>query len=316
MNNKNTLTNILLLCCGLFLVLFPPMAEAQGINIQVTIEDAVIHLTPSTEAQVISHPPIGAVLKAESKTGEWFQVSFQSQDGFIVRGYIHERMVRVLEMPPEPPEAKPAPQAPRRPPENIPTPSLKLSAQKPPQSGFWMRTSLGYSPLAIMKSEDDDKVSGGAAAAIISLGAFINERFVIYGDIVGDVITGPTLELNGRSYSGNSDISASMMGVGIGAGYYLIPNSLFAGISLITASLSIEHKGRGWEGSTNPGVGLSFQIGKDFRLSRKCLLGFAGHAFLGTMKDKDNGPQWTTTAAGITASLTWVPRGLAPAAWR
>jgi len=288
-------------------------AQSAAFKIQVSTANAQIVLTPTADGKIISQPPIGAVLEAELKTGEWYQVSFQDQSGFVVRGYIHESMVRVLSKSVQSPDIKPSPPVPLRPQQTIPPPPSTRPASPPitPQSGFWLRANIGYSPLAVMKSNDDDEITGGAGAVVLSLGKFINEQFVVYGEIIGDVITGPDLKSGGMTYSGDEDLTASMTGVGVGIGYYLIPNSVFAGISLSLATLTIEHQGLGWEGATNPGIGVGFQIGKDFQISRKVMLGVAGHGFLATMKDADGGPQWTSTALGITASFTWVPRGLA-----
>jgi len=193
------------------------------------------------------------------------------------------------------------------------TPSQEGQAPvgKKPGTGFWMRVNLGVSPLAQMTSADDDKISGAGAAFVLSIGAFLSDRFTLYGEMIGDSIIGPELTSGGFTYSGDEDMSATVAGVGIGAGYYLIPRSVFAGVSLSMAQMSMEHRTLGLEGDTNIGIGVGFQLGKDFRISRKVLLGIAGHAFLATMKDRGNGPQWYTSAFGITAALTFAPRGWA-----
>jgi hypothetical protein len=81
------------------------------------------------------------------------------------------------------------------------------------------------------------------------------------------------------------------------------------------ATMNMEYRTLGWEANTNPGIGIGFQLRKDFRISRKVLLGIAGHAFLATMKDKGGGPQWNSGAFGITAALTYVPRGFTAASY-
>jgi len=178
-----------------------------------------------------------------------------------------------------------------------------------PGTGFWMRVNLGISPLAKMTSAEDDKISGAGGVFVLSIGAFLNDRFTLYGEMIGDSIIGPELTSGGFTYSGDEDMSATVAGIGIGAGYYLVPRSVFAGVSVSMAQMSMEHKTLGFEGNTNLGIGVGFQLGKDFRISRKVLLGIAGHTFLATMKDKGNGPQWNTSAFGITAALTYAPRG-------
>jgi len=302
--------NIFLFLCGCIVVTPAMRAQSKAFKLQIITVDAQIFLTPSPEGKIISQPPIGALLDTERKAGEWYQVSFQDQSGFIVRGYIHEDAVEILDEPVKSPAVQPPPPISQKPSRTIPSPQISRRPPVAPQSGFWLRANIGYSPLAVMKSEDDDEVTGGAAAVVLSLGKFINEQFVVYGELIGDVITGPDFKSKGKTYSGDEEISASLTGIGIGIGYYIVPNSVFAGLSLSMATLSIEHQGLGWEGATNPGIGAAFQIGKDFRISRKVMLGIAGHGFLAAMKDRDDGPRWTATALGITATVTWVPRGL------
>lgn len=171
-----------------------------------------------------------------------------------------------------------------------------------------MRVNLGFSPAVTMESETTE-LSGGAMACVVSLGKFINDRFLMYGEVIGDVITAPEMTVGGITYTSSEEISATTSGVGFGLGYYLVPNSVFAGFSLNIASMTLEHTGLGLKGETDPGFGFAFQIGKDWSISPKSMLGIAGHVFFASMKDKGGGPRWTSSAMGVVATWSWVPRG-------
>lgn len=76
------------------LFLSPTKAVAQDLNITVTEKDAAIHLKPDAGSRVIQISPVGTVLEAEKKEGEWYQVKIQSRLGVIITGYIHQKFVK------------------------------------------------------------------------------------------------------------------------------------------------------------------------------------------------------------------------------
>lgn len=179
-----------------------------------------------------------------------------------------------------------------------------LQQEADQRSGFWLRGNLGFGNGNF--SSDDATISGAAGIGSISLGKFFNDRFVGFVDIAVSPITGPTLETGGMTVSTDEDVTAGVVGLGIGVGYYLVPNSVFLGGSVTIATLSMEFKNETL-GETNPGPAASLILGKDFVISDKWALGVAGQMILGTMTDKGGEPRWTTVATGLDFTFSFAP---------
>lgn len=67
---------------------------SEEIDIRVTAPKANVRIMPSIQSNIIRSVPMGAVLKAQEKKGEWYFVSFV-MEGFTIKGYIHETVVAV-----------------------------------------------------------------------------------------------------------------------------------------------------------------------------------------------------------------------------
>lgn len=188
-------------------------------------------------------------------------------------------------------------------------PALAQETEDSPRSGFWFRGNLGGGS-ALFGSDLLD-ISGGGTLISLSFGKFLNDDVVLFADVHGAVISAPTLEAEGRSVSTSDDFSATTTGIGVGIAYYIVPNSVFLGgaVGMQTLRFRYEEGNRDIEGSTDPGVGGSLILGKDFVISDKWLLGAAGHAMLGTMKDQGGGPTWTTRAYGLSFTFTYAAEG-------
>ena len=84
---------------------------AQKVRLIVIEEGAVVQVKPDAGSDVIQDVPLGALLEAEQKVGEWYEVKVTSRLGVSLTGYIHERFIRTDEVPvtitQTPPEASP-----------------------------------------------------------------------------------------------------------------------------------------------------------------------------------------------------------------
>lgn len=87
------------------------LIQAEELKIQVIITEAKVRLKPDLNSIVISEIPLGAMLKALQKTGEWYHINLPSDDkGFVVSGYIHISSVEeIIDQPVEKPVEKPKP---------------------------------------------------------------------------------------------------------------------------------------------------------------------------------------------------------------
>jgi hypothetical protein len=158
------------------------------------------------------------------------------------------------------------------------------------------------------------KISGVGGVGGVALGAFVSDNVVLFGDIIVNVLTGPTVKVGTQEYETTDEFTATAGGVGAGVGY-VGPSALVIQASVAATYLTFEAPiGTGTvEASTNPGIGARLAVGKDWLVSHKIALGVAGHGYWGTMKDKgDNAPTWTAYGVGVTFSFMWVPKGLRP----
>jgi hypothetical protein len=126
--------------------LVPSMLGAQLITLQVTAEQANIREKPDLTSPVVKQVVVGAVLEAEKKEGEWYEVRVDLDTGGTAVGYVHESLVRVVAGGPakaapaaktvkEPPpgEVKAPPAEAKEP--TKPAPQQSEPSAKPPESG-------------------------------------------------------------------------------------------------------------------------------------------------------------------------------------
>ncbi|MFZ2053983.1 MAG: hypothetical protein WAU81_07265, partial [Candidatus Aminicenantales bacterium] len=67
-------------------------APAAAVNVKVIVDNASIKATPEIGGKTLANLPLGTILEAESKQGEWYKVT-TTKDGATVSGYIHELLV-------------------------------------------------------------------------------------------------------------------------------------------------------------------------------------------------------------------------------
>lgn len=179
------------------LLIFPQLSKAEKTKIRVIVEKANIRLKPDLGSPIISSVPLGAVLEAEKRIGEWFKVNLPPDEkGFVVTGYVHLSMVEVIE---EKPASPPPP--PKKPQPPVPTyyESSGISF------GLRIFGGLGYlSPSDINKG-----VEG------------VNDLWSDYLTLWGYTVKGDTKPLHlGFDFGGDIIIYfTSQIGVGFGVGY-------------------------------------------------------------------------------------------------
>ena len=62
-------------------------------KIKVKVEEAIIRLRSQLDSEAVGEASLGTVFDPEGKVGEWYEVSFRDESGFIINGYIHESEV-------------------------------------------------------------------------------------------------------------------------------------------------------------------------------------------------------------------------------
>jgi len=88
---------IILVLLAISLLFFSETIQADVLKVRITVKKANLRLKPTTNSQVITTLPLGAVLEVEKKINDWYYVKLPKiQEGFTVTGYIHMSLVGVI----------------------------------------------------------------------------------------------------------------------------------------------------------------------------------------------------------------------------
>jgi len=92
MRKKRTF-NLLLIC----LLFFSTVSQATGLKLRIISEKAVLRLQPSADSEVISSLPMGGILEAEGKVGNWYYIKIpKTKQQSSVSGFVNAEMVDVI----------------------------------------------------------------------------------------------------------------------------------------------------------------------------------------------------------------------------
>lgn len=168
--------------------------------------------------------------------------------------------------------------------------------------GFFLRTHIG--PAYTHMSADGATIKGNGGGFGLAIGGAVQDNLIVYGELFDDVAVGPEIEIDGLSGEAGEDTAAGVVGVGVGLAYYIMPANVYVSGTLTSARLTTQVDGE-QIGQSDFGLGLSGMLGKEWWVSDNWGLGFAAQAFVGQMKDKDDGPTFTTMAAAVVLSATY-----------
>jgi hypothetical protein len=124
----------------------PLTCQESGGKVKVVVENASIRLRPSLDSEAIEENiPVGTVYVANKKTGEWYEIKFESKLGVALLGYIHEMYVEFVgeAAPPEPEVKQPVVRQPEiRQPERPPQPEVPRLGN--PKMEVFLGGGLGF----------------------------------------------------------------------------------------------------------------------------------------------------------------------------
>ena len=87
-----------ILALVLFVLIAANFIFSEELKVRVTVAKANIRLRPTTQSNIVSAVPLGAVLEVIKKEGNWYFVKLPSDEkGIVVTGYIHQSIVEVFE---------------------------------------------------------------------------------------------------------------------------------------------------------------------------------------------------------------------------
>lgn len=133
---------------GAFLA-FAAFSFGADLRIEVRVRSANVRLKPELESPVVGNAPMGLVLDAKKKTGEWYLVDLPPDaNGAAVRGYIHESVVRKISAEAPAPKARIEPKpSPARPAVKPAKPAAATRAPArvvPGRKKLYIRLGAGY----------------------------------------------------------------------------------------------------------------------------------------------------------------------------
>jgi len=134
------------------------LIQASELKVIVTVEVANIRLKPSIESAIIGKIKIGQVLEVLQKEGKWYFVNLPlDENGFVVSGYIHQSIVKVIKEETPVQQEKPVvEQKPRVTPPPPQPPEEPFPEYKPPakRKSFYIRANVGYGKKSYSYNND------------------------------------------------------------------------------------------------------------------------------------------------------------------
>ncbi len=172
-----TLTRLplIFLAISLTIGLSLPASGGQVITLQVTAEQANIREKPDIMSPVLKQLVTGAVLEAEKKEGEWYEVRVDLDMGGTAVGYVHESLVRVVSGAPT--EARPTPKPVKEPPPE----EVKAQPVEPRETARPPAPAPRRPKPSSTRPEYPTPRGEGGDRGSISL--FYGERYAVVGDL-------------------------------------------------------------------------------------------------------------------------------------
>ena len=174
--------------------------------------------------------------------------------------------------------------------------------------GFYLRLTTGIGSTTSIEDTEvaEVSISGLSGNTTLGIGYAVVENLIINLDIFGNVVTDPTVEIDGRNV-GEVDAEVRMFNAGVGVTYYIMPTNVYLTGSIARAQGAFESDGVIIE--TDTGYGINVAIGKEWWVSDNWGLGVAGQLFHTVLPDENliTGEVYDlkTTSIGILFSATF-----------
>jgi hypothetical protein len=198
----------------------------------------------------------------------------------------------VADAPPPPPAYPPVyPQPPLYAhPEAEPSPPAHVEGREQ-HDGFMLRLTLGVGGGGTNFETDDGadmNLTGVSGSFGIDIGGALTENLVLHGRLSSFTLFDPKVELGGQDLGRAEDASVTANLFAAGLTYYFMPVNIYltgaVGVSWLSASY------RGDDGrSTDAGLGVNLDVGKEFWVGDNWGLGIAGQFWWSTLTEEDGG---------------------------
>ena len=190
--------------------------------------------------------------------------------------------------------------------------SSSVSAQGRDHDGFMLRLTggFGYGALTSETRLGELRLDGAAVDFAVDVGGAIVENLNVHGRFAFASVVGPSVSVDGERLGTDEEASTSMMLLGPGLTYYIMPANVyltaFGGIAF--ASISYENRLNEREtGTSDVGIGLGFDLGWEFWIGRSWAIGPALRFMYISVPNGGDGPDETTSqglAVGALFSAT------------
>jgi hypothetical protein len=178
--------------------------------------------------------------------------------------------------------------------------------------GFYLHLQLGPGFTSAKASSGPDSItlSGGGFGFSIAAGGALNDNLILFGELLVDSALSPDVEVNGVKTATLDNASAGLGGFGAGVAYYVMPVNLFLSGALTASRLTVNDSNGNEVGSSDLGIGIDLDVGKEWWVSDNWGLGVVGQFFVASMKDKDalpggDRPTWKVVGFSVALSATF-----------
>lgn len=170
--------------------------------------------------------------------------------------------------------------------------------------GFFMRAEVGGGYRSFSMKQSDLRLTGGGASAAFLVGGNVVPNLILLGELGVNTIVNPDIRVGDAAVETN-DVSTSLVSVGPGVLYYVMPANLSLGTSLLFSKASVSRADVKLA-ETKFGYGATLRAGKEWWLGSRAALGITGQLTFAAMQDEGEKPDTlTATAFNIAASFSY-----------
>ena len=171
--------------------------------------------------------------------------------------------------------------------------------------GFMLRLALGmgFGQATFGTFDQELDLSGLSASFSLDIGGEIAPNFNLHGRLASASLPSPSMSIDGRRVSSNTNTNISASVLGIGATYYVMPINLYItgvfGLSHILLSDDFRRR------RSNAGWALNLDVGKEWWVSDDWGLGVAGRFWLTRVAEEASDDDLTLAVFAVLFSATY-----------
>jgi len=187
------------------------------------------------------------------------------------------------------------------------TPAVVLAQGVHTHDGFFLRlsTGAGFSSSTEKIQGTEVGYEGGCGQGSFAIGYAVAPNFILNFDLFGNLVSDPTVTIDGTEVGEAEDVEVDTSGYGVGATYYFMPVNIYLAGSFGFGETTAKYKGN--ESTTDPGYAANLMAGKEWWVSSDWGVGVAGQLVWASVPDKVGGKTYTlnTTSFGALFTATY-----------